>query len=297
MSAKVTSRDNGYADLLRRVKKLAKGSPYAEIGILAPEGAALAKGSPDGLTVLEVAEMNEFGLGVPERSFIRAFYDTYENQARDFLKARMADVFAGRLERKQALHQFGIWLVAMCQKRIRDGIDPPNSDYTKRLKGSSTPLIDTGQLWTSITFRTSDEEQRADVRAGEKTPKEKAEKKGGKSFFVSARKAVETALKQATKAGKAATKAGKAAAKAATKAGKAAAKAATKAGKAATKAGKAAAKATAKSARRAVKLSGKSRRAVVRTLKRTGKALKKAQREYRKAERIERAARKKFGRD
>ena len=272
MSAKITSRDNGYADLLRRVKKLAKGSPYAEIGILAPEGAALAKGSSAGLTVLEVAEMNEFGLGVPERSFIRAFYDTYENQARDFLKARMADVFAGRLERKQALHQFGIWLVAMCQKRIRDGIDPPNSDYTKRLKGSSTPLIDTGQLWTSITFRTSDEEQRADVRAGGKTPKEKAEKKGGKSFFVSARKAVETALKQATKAGKAAAKA-------------------------ATKAGKAAAKATAKSARRAVKLSGKSRRAVVRTLKRTGKALKRAQREYRKAERIERAARKKFGRD
>lgn len=268
MSAKITSRDNGYADLLRRVKKLAKGSPYAEIGILAPEGAALAKGSSAGLTVFEVAEMNEFGLGVPERSFIRAFYDTYENQARDFLKARMADVFAGRLERKQALHQFGIWLVAMCQKRIRDGIDPPNSDYTKRLKGSSTPLIDTGQLWTSITFRTSDEEQRADVRAGEKTPKEKTEEKGGKSFFVSARKAVETALKAATKAGKAATKAGKAAAKA-----------------------------TAKSARQAVKLSGKSRRAVVRTLKRTGKALKKAQREYRKAERIERAARKKFGRD
>lgn len=278
MSAKITSRDNGYADLLRRVKKLAKGSPYAEIGILAPEGAALAKGSSAGLTVLEVAEMNEFGLGVPERSFIRAFYDTHESQAPDFLKARMADVFAGRLERKQALHQFGIWLVAMCQKRIRDGIDPPNSDYTKRLKGSSTPLIDTGQLWTSITFRTSDEEQRADVRAGGKTPKEKAEKKGGKSFFVSARKAVETALKQAAKA----TKAGKAA---------------TKAGKAATKAGKAAAKATVKSARQAVKLSGKSRRAVVRTLKRTGKALKRAQREYRKAERIERAARKKFGRD
>lgn len=207
VSVKITSRDNGYTDLLRRVKKLTKGSPYAEIGILAPEGAALAKGSSAGLTVLEVAEMNEFGLGVPERSFIRAFYDTHESQARDLLKARMADVFAGRLERKQALHQFGIWLVSMCQKRIRDGIDPPNSEYTKRLKGSSTPLIDTGQLWTSITFRTSDEEQRADVRAGEKTPKEKAEKKGGKSFFVSARKAVETALKQTTKA---AAKAGKA---------------------------------------------------------------------------------------
>jgi len=246
MKFDLKQRDNGYADLLKRMRKLSEGSPYAEVGILSTEGAALAKGSSAGLTVFDVAEMNEFGLGVPERSFIRAFYDLYEGQAREFLSARLKDVAAGKMDRKRALHQFGIWLVAMCQKRIRDGIEPPNSDLTQKLKGSSTPLIDTGQLWTSITFRTSDEEQRADVRAGEKTPKEKTEEK---SFFVSARKAVETALK-----------------------------------------------ATAKSARQAVKLSGKSRRAVVRTLKRTGKALKKAQREYRKAERIERAARKKFGR-
>lgn len=221
MKFDLKQRDNGYTDLLKRMRKLSEGSPYAEVGILSTEGAALAKGSSAGLTVFDVAEMNEFGLGVPERSFIRAFYDLYVGQAREFLSARLKDVAAGKMDRKRALHQFGIWLVAMCQKRIRDGIEPPNSDLTQKLKGSSTPLIDTGQLWTSITFRTSDEEVRPSVSADGGKSKQPEEKKSGASFFVSARRAVAQADKALKKAQRGAVKVQRGARRALIRTGKA----------------------------------------------------------------------------
>ena len=52
---------------------------------------------------------------------------------------------------------------------IRAHIEPALSPMTVQLKGSSTPLIDTGQLWTSISYRTSEgEEVRPSVRGGAK---------------------------------------------------------------------------------------------------------------------------------
>lgn len=186
---KIVDRDNGYRDLMRRMRDLGKGAPFAEVGILATEGAAEHRSTP-GATLFEIAEQHEFGLGVPERSFIRAFFDEHEAEARRFLSKLLADSVRTREERSAALHKFGIWLVAMCQKRIRAGIAPENSPMTQRLKGSSTPLIDTGQLWTSITFRTSDEEQRPQVEAGTKA--KSAEQKKTKDLQVKARAALKS---------------------------------------------------------------------------------------------------------
>lgn len=153
---KVTEKDNGYKALLARAKKLGAGAPFVEVGILATEGDA-AKG--DGLTLFDVAEAHEFGFGVPERSFIRAFFDATEAEAKQMLAKLAADGLT-KTDPDASLNRLGIWLVAKCQARIRAHIDPPNHPMTVRLKGSSTPLIDTGQLWTSISYRTPAGEHR-----------------------------------------------------------------------------------------------------------------------------------------
>lgn len=160
----IKDKDNGYKALLARAKKLSEGAPFVEVGILATEGDA-EKGP--GLTLYDVAEQNEFGFGVPERSFIRAFFDETEPEARRVLAERLKEAL-DKTGRKEALHKVGVWLVAKCQARIRGHIEPENAPLTVKIKGSSTPLIDTGQLWTSISYRTPDEENRPSVRGGAK---------------------------------------------------------------------------------------------------------------------------------
>ena len=52
-----------------------------------------------------------------------------------------------------ALQRIGLWAQSEIQQRISDGIPPQNAPYTINKKGSSTPLVDTGQLRSSISFK------------------------------------------------------------------------------------------------------------------------------------------------
>jgi hypothetical protein len=52
-----------------------------------------------------------------------------------------------------ALDRLGAKVAALLQNRISAGIDPPNSAATIARKGSSKPLVDTGQLKAAITWR------------------------------------------------------------------------------------------------------------------------------------------------
>ena len=74
---KVVEKDNGWRKLKKTADELAR-RPGVTVGIHANAGAAAKKErgkEASGETVLDVAIANEFGLGVPERSFIRAWFD------------------------------------------------------------------------------------------------------------------------------------------------------------------------------------------------------------------------------
>ena len=143
----VRDTDKGFRALVRRILGLRK--PMITVGIHAEEGAQ----QEGALTVLDVATINEFGLGVPERSFIRAWFDSSKVQNRNTMSALARSVVQGKITRDQALDQFGQRLVGDIQTRIAKGIDPPNAPATIKRKGSSKPLIDTGQLRASVTYR------------------------------------------------------------------------------------------------------------------------------------------------
>lgn len=114
--------------------------------------ASAANGPP--LTVLEVAIMNEFGTDtIPERSFIRAWVDLEGDEARKWMRALIKQVIRGAITKEVALERFGQKVQGSIQARIADGIPPPNAPATVERKGSSTPLIDTGQLRSSITYK------------------------------------------------------------------------------------------------------------------------------------------------
>lgn len=118
---------------------------YTLVGI--QEGNSQVKG----LLVSQIAFWNEFGTKhIPERSFIRAWFDSNIStiqQRAHFLYGKVLD---GKMNAKTALATLGQWVQDRIRKSILEFTSPPNAPMTIRRKGSSHPLIDTGQMLNSI---------------------------------------------------------------------------------------------------------------------------------------------------
>lgn len=130
---------------------------------LNPQGKQLLVGVPadageeyNGLPIATNAALHEFGIGVPERSFIRAPIAANVEKYKRAMEWFVNQMGAGKLDSNQALSQMGHMVVGDIQTAIERGISPANSIATIKRKGSSTPLIDTGRLRQSITFRIVD---------------------------------------------------------------------------------------------------------------------------------------------
>lgn len=129
-----------------------------EVGVFQAEGAV--KHRTDGKkTVAEIAAIQEFGALIrtqdgegltiiPARSFIRAWFDENEEKIQAFFAQRLEKLGPERWA--QALNQTALWIQAQIQRRIRKGIRPKLAQSTIDRKGSSKPLIDTGQLLAAI---------------------------------------------------------------------------------------------------------------------------------------------------
>ncbi len=150
-SASFTTVDHGANALTRRFAVNGAGLTV-KVGMLA-KAQELHEGSE--LTVADVGTIHEFGLGVPQRSFIRGWYD--ENQAENtrIVSILQKQVLRGEVTQQVALARFGLKCVGDIQRRIVDGIPPALAPSTIAKKGSSTPLVDTGQLKASISSEVS----------------------------------------------------------------------------------------------------------------------------------------------
>lgn len=153
-SVRLTDTDHGYDALLERVRRAAEGCDLT-VGIHEAEGAEEKEGADSeeeqGLSLVDVASFHEFGLGVPRRSFIADWADesraSHEEQLRKIAQA----VVSGKVESlEQGLSRLGSLWAAEVQKRIADGIEPELAESTIKRKGSSKPLINTGQLRSAI---------------------------------------------------------------------------------------------------------------------------------------------------
>lgn len=143
-----SDKDKGAKALLKRLKL--KGE--IRVGILSGKGAEDESKTTKGKQVIDVAMYNEFGQGVPERSFIRAWFDEYKSQNEAELRKAITAITEGRIESKQAFELLGQKFVGSVQTRMSNGISPANSPVTIELKHSSVPLIDTGQLRSSVSY-------------------------------------------------------------------------------------------------------------------------------------------------
>lgn len=147
MSASVRVVDRGARALLTRLRASATA---AEVGVL---GADASKEESAGVTVADVARWAEFGIGQPQRRWLGGWIDENRDALLERARIESRAVIAGDRTKPEALARLGLWIQGGIQQRIANGIEPPNAESTVERKGSSTPLIDKGQLRSSIANR------------------------------------------------------------------------------------------------------------------------------------------------
>jgi hypothetical protein len=147
----VKDEDHGYRELVKRVFGL-HTEARIDVGILEDE----AHGD-DAITMLELGTIHEFGTDtIPERSFIRAWFDEEEPELRIKFAELMKSVVEGKRTKDEILELMGLYCVGRIQARMSEGVPPPNAPSTVARKHSSTPLIDTGILRSSVSYRVVD---------------------------------------------------------------------------------------------------------------------------------------------
>lgn len=131
---------------------------YIAIGIFSDAGE-----HPDAeINMVELARVHEFGatikqgdstIVIPERSFIRAGFDSKKKNINKQAEKLLTDVIMMKTTAKPAMESLGQVIVTQLQKYLTNLSQPPNAASTIAQKGSSNPLIDEGHLRDSIVYK------------------------------------------------------------------------------------------------------------------------------------------------
>ena len=89
---------------------------------------------------------------IPERSFLRACVDEKQKDFYKFAEKKLDEWLQSNDDPEPMLNALGLQFRGYVQKYIRDLSSPPNSGLTKAVKGSANPLIDQGNLASSVEY-------------------------------------------------------------------------------------------------------------------------------------------------
>lgn len=108
-------------------------------------------GSGEGTTIGDIATWMEFGTQtVPQRSFIRGWFDERQDFIASTLRTQFQQVLDGKRPIEQAAERAALALEADVKQRILENIPPPLRPATIKRKGSSLALVDQGILRNAI---------------------------------------------------------------------------------------------------------------------------------------------------
>lgn len=122
------------------------------------EGATRVKvGFPEGEVgddILERAVYNHYGTsrGIPSRPFLLNAVRANQAKYKRFLQSQAKKVLSGETSQLRVLDQLGVMAEGDVKKEITRLRTPPNAPSTIKQKGSSNPLIDTGEMRASVTY-------------------------------------------------------------------------------------------------------------------------------------------------
>jgi hypothetical protein len=141
---------SGVSDLKAALGKIADGFDQPTVTVGIHEDAAPPEGE---LNMATLGAVHEFGTKkTPQREWLRPGVATGEKEYAGIVSASLVDNPDGS-GLDQALNQIGVVAVGMAQQFMTELSTPANAESTIKSKGSSNPLIDTGALRQSITYK------------------------------------------------------------------------------------------------------------------------------------------------
>lgn len=90
---------------------------------------------------------------IPERSFLRSGFDSCHMEVVDGIGNALGSYLVSRQHVETILKMCGKQLASQIKKYARELKDPPKSKITISASGKSNPLIQTGEMINSITYR------------------------------------------------------------------------------------------------------------------------------------------------
>jgi len=107
-----------------------------------------------GLNMAEIAAQNEFGTSkIPARPFMTTSFDENIEKISNLIQRQYKEVQEGKKSARKALTFIGVVVQDLIKGKIRSILNPPNSPVTIKIKGSSKPLIDFGQMIQSVRYK------------------------------------------------------------------------------------------------------------------------------------------------
>lgn len=140
------------------VRMQRRGSAAAHLGriqagMAGPDRVKVGFPSGSAGNILDRAFWNEFGtVRMPERPFIRNAFNANKSAYRAMMMRAAKQIMTGAMTKTVVLSQLGLKAAGDIQRSM-PGTPPPNAPSTVRQKGSSTTLVDTGQMRQSVTWK------------------------------------------------------------------------------------------------------------------------------------------------
>lgn len=142
---KLTVKDSGTKAQRAVVQGLKKqNNAFLEVGIFEE---AITQNDEQ---IANYANNNEFGIGVPERSFMRTAFDENVRKFEGRAVKQERLIIDGKKSPLGALSSLGFDIEREIVKKIKSNIQPTNASETTTQKGSSKTLIDTGAMLRAV---------------------------------------------------------------------------------------------------------------------------------------------------
>lgn len=137
--------------LIQAIENLSKQAVYVGVA-----GEVRSDREGNTINMAELAAIHEFGTAkTPERSFLRT---SLTENTEDYKKLLVQQIRGNIIDGAgDPLNVVGAYAAGKAQEKIESGGLTPLDPETIKRKGSSVPLIDTGQLVQSITWVVRDE--------------------------------------------------------------------------------------------------------------------------------------------
>ena len=164
MKVKWKTKTNKIPQVMKTLEALS--DKKIEVGAIQGESAWLAAIHEYGCEIIVTPKMRAFlhyqGLHlkdtttvikIPERSFLRKAHDEKGEQVLKQSERALGLVTSGQMSLEQYLDMVGRDYATMIKEFIVELDSPPNHPYTVKQKGSDNPLVSTGGLVESISYR------------------------------------------------------------------------------------------------------------------------------------------------